>query len=189
MTPRPLIWLQCALMVVVSAILFVGFFRFNQWAFSALEHAQGINWIFLPAGFRVLLVLIMGLPGALGIVAGNLWLDQAQVAAGHWLPCAMAALVSGLGPWGVKQWMVSRGRLDHELRNISPAQLIHFILVYAAVNALFHQFIRWNFQLSNSLPWVDVWPMFVGDVVGALAVLYVFRLSLPWLKHWVRQRI
>lgn len=189
MSHRPLTWLEWVLMAVVSGTLFVGFFHFNQWAFGQWEHAQGVNWIFLPAGFRVLLVLILGLPGALGIVAGNLWLDQAQLAAGHVLPFFMAALVSGLGPWGVKQWMVSRGRLDKELRDISAPQLIHFILVYAAVNALFHQFIRWNFPISNSLPWVDVWPMFIGDVVGALAVLYVFRLSLPWLKHWVRQRI
>ena len=189
MNQRLLVLSEWALMMVVSACLFVGFFRFNAMALSALEHAQGINWLFLPAGFRVLLVLILGLPGAMGIVLGNLWLDQHQLQSGNLPPYLMAALVSGLGPWTVKQWMASRGLLDRHLRNITLLSLVNFILIYAAVNAVCHQFIRWHFQFSNSLPWIDVWPMFVGDVLGALTVLLLFRISLPWLNTLVRKRL
>lgn len=189
MNQRLRVLAEWALMLVISGCLFVGFFRLNELLFASLAHAQNIHWIFLPAGFRVLLVLILGLPGALGIVLGNLWLDQAHLLTGNTLPVMLAALVSGLGPWGVRQWMISNGLLDRQLQHITAAHLIHFVLIYAAVNAVFNQFIRWNFQLSDSVPWVDIWPMFVGDVVGALAVLYVFRLSLPWLKTWVRKRL
>ena len=180
---------QWALMVIVSACLFVGFFQLNGWALAPFEYTPGVNWVFLPAGFRVLLVLILGLPGALGIVAGNLWLDHEQWMTGHAAPYFLAALVSGMGPWAVRQWMVARGLLDKQLKDITLVRLVNFILVYAAVNAVFHQFIRWNFQISHSVPWVDIWPMFIGDVVGALAVLYVFKISLPWLKAWARKRI
>ncbi len=188
MNQRLRVLAEWALMLMVSACLYVAFFLVNQTVLGSFEHAQGINWIFLPAGFRVLLVLILGLPGALGIVLGNLWLDQAHLA-DNLLPILMAALVSGLGPWAVRQWMISHGLLDRQLQHITAARLINFVLIYAAVNAVFHQFIRWNFQFSESKPWVDIWPMFVGDVVGAMAVLYAFRLSLPWLKTWVRKKL
>mgnify|MGYP001346210927 CR=1 FL=1 len=67
---------EWALMILLSAFLFVGFFRLNDLLFIAFEHAEGINWIFLPAGFRVLLVLVLGWPGALGIVGAPFGLTK-----------------------------------------------------------------------------------------------------------------
>ena len=52
-------------LTLISAVLFVGFFHLNDLIFSIFEYSDGISWVFLPAGFRVILVLIMGLPGAL----------------------------------------------------------------------------------------------------------------------------
>ena len=49
---------EAAVLSKISAALFAGFFRLNELIFSGLEHSQGVNWIFLPAGFRVLLVFI-----------------------------------------------------------------------------------------------------------------------------------
>ena len=189
MNLRLLTLLQWLMMLLVSATLFVVFFRLNDLLFSFLQHAQGINWIFLPAGFRVLLVLVLGLPGALGIVAGNLWLDQEHLQTGDLLPVLLVAVVSGLGPWAVRQWMTGQRLLDHELKDITAARLLNFVLIYAAVNAVFHQFIRWNFQIANSQPLIDIWPMFMGDTIGALAVLYAFKISIPWLRAWAHKRI
>lgn len=183
---RPNHLLEWSLMVGVSAGLFVGFFELNDLLFSSVQHAQGIDWIFLPAGFRVLLVLVMGMPGALGIVAGNLWLDQDLLRDGHLSQVGLTAIVSGLGPWAVRQWMTSRQWLDKDLKDITLASLVNFVLCCAALNALLNQLIRWNFHFANSQPLVDVWPMFVGDAIGATAVIYGFRLGLPWLRQWVR---
>ena len=60
--------LQKTALTLISAVLFVGFFKFNDWIFHTLEHSKGVNWVFLPAGFRVILVLVLGLPGALGLM-------------------------------------------------------------------------------------------------------------------------
>lgn len=175
--------MQWALMVTVSAFLFVGFFRLNDLLFMALEHAKGINWIFLPSGFRVLLVLVLGWPGALGIVGGTFWLDQARLTdAGGWLAVLLTGLASGFGPWLIKRWMESRGWLDTHLRAISAQRLLNFVLLYAVFNAVSHQFIRWYLLQIDSKPWLDVWPMFVGDALGALVVLYSMKYLLAWLN-------
>jgi len=177
------VW-QWTLMTAASAFLFIQFFKLNAWLFSWLEHAQGINWLFLPAGFRVLLVLGMGLPGAVGIFCGNLWLDAEYISTQGWLSVLLTAAASGFGPWAIKYWMETRQLLDKHLQNITAARLLHFVLVYAVVNAVLHQIIRWSFGLSDSKPWLDVWPMFVGDTMGALAILYAVKFSLPWLRQW-----
>ena len=174
---------QWALMVLVSAFLFVSFFHLNDWLFESLEYVKGVNWVFLPAGFRVLLVLALGIPGALGIALGTFWLDTHAAAPP---PPAevmlLTCLASGFGPWLVKFWMQWRGLLDRELRHLSSASLLQFVLIYAAINAVAHQLLFWVFSMHNSQPWLDIWPMFFGDLAGALIVLYSFKLGLDWIK-------
>ena len=62
---------ETAALTLGSAVLFAGFFHFNGWLFASLSYAESINWVFLPAGFRIVLVLILGLPGATGIMLGT----------------------------------------------------------------------------------------------------------------------
>ena len=182
-------WLERALMTFISALLFVAFFRLNDWLFGSLEFVKGVNWIFLPAGFRVLLVLVAGLPGALGIALGTLWLDtHSGVQTPPW-QMLMTCLASGLGPWLVKCWLEKRGELHPDLQHLTSTSLLHFVLVYAALNAILHQGIHWFFEQSQSKAWINVWPMFMGDAIGALIVLYTLKLSLPRLKSMVRAGI
>ena len=84
--------------------------------------------------------------------------------------------------------MEACGLLDRHLRDITASRLLHFVLIYALVNALTHQLIRWHFQQPISQPWLDVWPMFVGDAVGALAVLYIIKMGLHWLRPLLPNR-
>ena len=67
--------LQKTALTLISAVLFVGFFKFNDWIFHTRKHSKGVNWVFLPAGFRVILVLVLGLPGALGLMLGSWFID------------------------------------------------------------------------------------------------------------------
>ena len=174
---------QWGLMVLLSAWLFVCFFRLNDWLFDWLEYVKGVNWVFLPAGFRVLLVLAMGIPGALGIALGTLWLDI------HGAPpvpdpdvMLLTCLASGFGPWLVKYAMERRGLIGQDLLQLTTGRLLQFVLLYAAVNAFAHQSIHWLFEQDPLQPWINLWPMFTGDLLGALIVLYAFKLSMPWLR-------
>lgn len=176
--------LEVTAMVTISGLLYVEFYRLNELMFAHLEHIQGVNWVFLPAGFRVLLVLGMGLPGAAGILMGNCWLDR-----GHFNPdtlCLLLAtgVVSGFTPWCVKWVMEKKQLLTHQLQSLSARGLLQFVLAYAAANALGHQFVWWALDRPGTNPWVDVWPMFVGDAIGALLVLYTLKLMLPTLLVW-----
>ena len=185
----PSLAMQWALMVLLSAFLFAEFFRVNDFLFGFLQHTDNINWIFLPAGFRVLLVLVLGIPGALGVGAASLWLNIDRLDSTT-LPFILATgTASGFGPWCVKYFMQKRGLLHPDLTGISSSGLLQFVFLYAVVNALCHQLIFWGFSPQSSRPWLDVWPMFVGDLAGALVVLYAFKLTLPWLRGLFQSRV
>ena len=54
-----------ALFTVIGAVLWLGFLPFYDWLFSWTEHVPGINWVYLPHGVRMMLVLLLGAAGAL----------------------------------------------------------------------------------------------------------------------------
>jgi hypothetical protein len=173
---------EAAVLSLVSALLFVGFFRLNALFFSALEHSEGVNWIFLPAGFRVLLVLGMGLPGCLGIFLGNLYLDLEHLRHGHEVLTVLTAVVSGFTPLLVMKAMEHWGLLNKGLQGLSYGQLLNYTLAYGAANALLHQLLWLVITVHEHQLWVEIWPMFVGDVLGALIMLYAFKGLLSMLK-------
>ena len=40
----------------------------NEWIFRHSEFVRGVNWIYLPAGIRLLCTLLFGALGAIGIL-------------------------------------------------------------------------------------------------------------------------
>jgi hypothetical protein len=40
----------------------------NEWLFTPFEFARGINWIYLPAGVRLLCTLLFAAAGAIGLL-------------------------------------------------------------------------------------------------------------------------
>jgi hypothetical protein len=65
------------------------------------------------------------------------------------------------------------------LQGMTTQRLLNFTLVFAAANAILHHLL-WLFEGQNDVNiWVDVWPMFIGDAIGALLMLYTFK----WLLN------
>ena len=176
---------EYALMTVISALLYTGFFVLNDLLFSGFEHVVGVNWIYLPSGFRVLLVLAMSWSGSLGIMLGGCYIDLfvhhetlGPVMLGN-------GIVSGFAPLVIKAWMQGRGGFTAQLNNLNVFHLLHFVLLYAACNSIGHQSLWWLFGRPGADFWVDIWPMFVGDALGAILILYGLRALLPLLGRWL----
>ncbi|MEY4733254.1 MAG: hypothetical protein RLZZ464_1320 [Pseudomonadota bacterium] len=182
MKPSLRILIETAALVLSSAVLFVGFFHVNNWVFSGLEYRQGVNWVFLPAGFRVILVLIMGLPASIGIMLGTWFIDITGSETSPYVMTLLNGVVSGFTPWLVMKVLDQGERFGLHLQELTTVKLMEFTLIYAACNAVLHQ-LSWWLRDHNSINlWVDLWPMFIGDAVGALLMLYAFKGLLGLLK-------
>ena len=57
-----------AMMVMATMLLFVSMLALNEWLFTQFEFARGINWIYLPAGVRLLCTLLFAEAGAIGLL-------------------------------------------------------------------------------------------------------------------------
>ena len=165
-----------------SAFLFVLFFVLNGWVFSNFAYSDGISWVFLPAGFRVILVLVLGLPGALGLVLGSWFIDSAFVSADTWLLPFLNGLVSGLTPWLVMKFLQHKGWLAPHIMSMTAQRLLQMTLIFSAASAISHQLLWWLFERPEANILVDVWPMFIGNALGALLMLYGFKFALDRIR-------
>ena len=182
MSRRLNVALEKTALTFLSAVLFVGFFQFNGFAFSAFEHSQGVNWVFLPAGFRVILVLVLGLPGAIGLMLGSWFIDRDLLTGPSYALAVANGLVADLTPWLVMKYLHKRQWLSQQLHTITPPQLFQMILIFAASSAVMHQLVWLLLERPGLNIWVDVWPMFVGNATGTLLMLYVMKFVLDWAQ-------
>ncbi|PUE48494.1 hypothetical protein B9Z45_16165 [Limnohabitans sp. 2KL-17] len=92
-----------------SAVLFACFFLVNAWLFADLVYRENVSWVFLPAGFRIILVLVLGLPGSLGIALGTWYLDRELLSTDTTRLVMLNGLVSGFMPYLVMKF-ISKGK-------------------------------------------------------------------------------
>ena len=170
-------------LALTSAVLFVSFFVFNNWIFSAFEYSEGINWIFLPAGFRVILVLTMGLPGAIGLMLGSWYIDSATMTSTAWFFPFINGVVSGMTPWLVMMYLIRRGWLAPQLGQMTATRLLQMTLIFSAASAMSDQLVWWALEKPEANIWLDVWPMFVGNALGALLMLYGMKFVIDRLHQ------
>lgn len=171
-----------AALALTSAVLFVGFFQFNDWIFSSFQYSEGINWVFLPAGFRVILVLTMGLPGAIGLMLGSWFIDSAAFTATAWFFPCFNGVVSGLTPWLVMMYLTRQGWLEPQMRQMTAMRLLQVTIIFSAASAMSDQLVWWSLEKPDANIWVDVWPMFVGNALGALLMLYGMKFVIDRLR-------
>ena len=167
---------------LVSALLYSALFFFNDWFTEALKYDLGVSWIYLPAGLRLLLILIFGLAGAIGIAAASFAISYFGVFPPDLVTCLGIGLISGFAPLLAKWLIVSNIPINNDLSNLSIQKIILCIIVYALMSAGLHQF--W-FELrdleSGSLNHFLV--MFIGDIAGSILLIALIKYSIGLLKR------
>jgi hypothetical protein len=173
-------------LALLSAVLFVSFFKLNNWVFAYFEYSEGISWVFLPAGFRIILVLVLGLPGALGLMLGSWFVDRALFNDQTDVLAFLNGVVSGFTPWLLMKYLNQRQWLSHQLHVLTVPQLLNLTLIFSAASALTHQLTWLLLERPRLNIWVDIWPMFFGNVLGALLMLYGFKFVLDRTRNAIQ---
>jgi len=169
------------LFVAISAIAWCVFVPFYALAFSWTEYVSGINWIYLPHGLRMMLVLLFGVSGALGFSIGaqilrGLELDGLTPDPLLHLPIAFVPGVAAyFAAWlTIRAWPGRRllPRLGEGIPEIDGRRLILLAFVSAILNSAGHVSVRLIYDHEQQ-PVNDYFlMMFVGDFFGALLLLY-----------------
>ena len=174
----PLARFDSAIAAAFSALAFFLLCQINDLLFQHLAYSPGVSWIFLPSGLRLLLVLMLAGPGAIGVMLGSL---LAGLSRSQEPELALAAaLISGLSPW-LARWVCLRTmHVKSDLNELSALRLLQMALVFSVFSAVMHQALYAGVGLStNFLEGAAV--MAVGDLLGTLVVLYLVKLA---LRRW-----
>ncbi len=160
--------------VTGTVVVYVLSLWLNEEIFRHTEFLNGINWIYLPTGIRLLSTLLLGVDGAIGLVLSGLIVDF-----GYYFPhdpvrAIVGAIFSAIGPYAVYRMALERYGLKASLTNLTPKRLLVLALAVALANSTLHNI--W-FGLTEKTPDLleSFCTMFAGDLLGALILLYICK--------------
>lgn len=171
---------------VISSLTYSALFYFNSWLTSSLIFGSGVNWIYLPAGLRLFLTLIFGLPAALGIAFTSFLISYCGGLSNDLTICIGTGLISGFAPYLARILVFSNMKLESDLSNLSLSKLLICILIYALLSSGLHQFWYATVELNDAGSLSHFLMMFIGDVLGSLLLISLIKSSLDFLKRFRR---
>lgn len=158
-------------MAGATIALFLAALAINELLFPRLSFAPGINWIYLPAGVRLLCTLLFGEAGAVGLLLVS-WLvcffyffpdDPVRSFAG--------GILASLAPYLVYRGAQHFFGLRAALTNLSPQRLLACALAFSLASPLLHHLWFALYEHREHLASSFV-VMALGDFGGTLVVLY-----------------
>ena len=167
--------------IVISAVLYMAFFYFNQTITAPLEQAKGVNWIFLPAGIRIFITLILDYSGAIGLAIASILINYVGFYELDFTSTLGIAVICGVAPLLGRHFVIHNLKVQPDLSNISLNQLIMIIIAYSLLSSGLHQ-LWFAARDLDSGGWNHFIAMFCGDIAGSILFVAVIKYGIDLLK-------
>ena len=167
--------------VLTSTMLYFGCFHLNMMLFDTLELHSGANWIFLPAGVRLLCTLLLGAEGAIGLLIASVIISIQTYGEMGLVTNLVSACISAGAPYLVYRLALING-MPATLEKLNAAKLALLCLVYAFVSALLHS-IWYVLRSVHTDLLTGFTAMFIGDLIGTLIILYAMKMVLATVRR------
>ena len=159
--------------IAVTAIAFLGLNWINEVLFIQFEQSNCINWVFLPAGIRLLATLLFGFPGFIGLLVASIYLNFHHFTFQDEARAVYGAVAGAGGPYlaylFAKHWFDLRPRLG----NLTAQRLLVTGVLCGLASPAFHHAFIW--VQTGLVGWTALTAMVTGDLVGILIVLYTAK--------------
>lgn len=157
----------------------------NELFFRRAEFLQGIGWIYLPAGTRLLCTLMFGRAGAIGLLISGWLACYWYYFPGDVLRATTGTIAGAVGPYLVYLAAQSRFGWQASLAGLTPRRLLLCALGCSIASPVLHHLWFSIHGDENLLPGLFV--MMIGDLLGTLMVLYTAKWLLSLLPMPQRQ--
>lgn len=159
-----------ASMVIATILLFSLMLAANQWLFRWLQFTPGINFVYLPAGMRLLCTLLFAEAGAVGLLVVSWAASFLLFFPGQFERPFLGGILATVAPYGVYRLACWRYGLRASLANLTPARLLVLVFAYSLASPLLHHlYFAWKGQGDLARGFLA---MFIGDCTGTLLVIY-----------------
>jgi hypothetical protein len=175
-------WSHVAI-AVASGLLFSLSFRLNQYFDEQFVYSAGISLLFLPAGVKLLAVLVGRLPAIVGLMVVSIYLG-----AGIWPDKSMAAVVYfaivSLMTYPIAAFGLMRLlRIRHDLSNLRYHHIVLLSATASVLNGIVHNllYVTQGVTTSEEL-WQKSAAMALGDFMGCFVVVALFHAATGVLR-------
>jgi hypothetical protein len=174
MPDQPASTLRLNLALILATLLLHGtMMLLNELFFRRAEFLQGIGWIYLPAGTRLLCTLLFGGAGAVGLLISGWTACYWYYFPGDALRATTGTFAGAIGPYLV--YLVARREygLKASLTNLTPKRLLLCAAACSVASPTLHHIWFALHGDGHLLPGFMV--MCIGDFAGTLVVLYTAK--------------
>lgn len=160
-------------LIVSTIFLHGGMMVLNELFFRQTEFLQGIGWVYLPAGTRLLCTLLFGRAGLLGLLITGWFACYWYYFPGDAVRATTGTLAGAVGPYLV--YVIARRTfgLQSSLVNLTPGRLLVCAAGCSIASPLLHHLWFSVHGDGHLLPGFLV--MCIGDLSGTLIVLYAAK--------------
>ena len=172
--------------IIACAFVYTLLFYSNDWLTAFLEAAPGVNWIYLPAGLRLFLVLIFGLSGALGIAVASILITGERDLGDGMVDMIGIGLISGFSPYLARLLVIRNLQINSDLSNLNIQTIVISVLVFALLSTGLHQV--WFVLMGiPSGSFSSAIAMLIGDILGALIFISICKFGIDLYKKFVKR--
>lgn len=159
-----------------SFLLFVVSFNLNEFFDSFARYAIGINLVFIPAGFKLLCLIVGGEAAAVGLLLSSVYVSMRV-----WDHTPVMQMVyfaiAAVGSYYVAVLLVKKFlRINDTLNNL---RYLHIIILSAAasiLNGTLHNVVYvWQDKVKLDDFFANAAAMVVGDFLGCFIVIMFFN--------------
>jgi hypothetical protein len=177
--------LRLSLWMVVGTVVLHGLVMvLNEVFFRRAEFLQGIGWIYIPAGTRLLCTLLFGWAGTIGLLVTGWFACYLYYFPGDMVRATAGTIAGAIGPLLV--YLIARYRfgLQSSLRNLGAQGLLLCAIACAVASPLLHHI--WFALRHEEHLFAGFLVMFVGDLAGSVIVLYAAKALLALTRELAR---
>jgi hypothetical protein len=162
-------------LILVCALAYYFVFYLNKLLFDTYEFSFGVNWIFIPSGIQLLLVLIAISDGALGVALASIFIGFENYYLDSALNTVITGLIAGGSPLLSRKICIDLLHVDRELVKLTPKAIFQMSIFFAVISATLHQV--WFFNNGKSDNFLEsLLVMAIGDLLGTALVLSLLKL-------------
>jgi hypothetical protein len=168
------------IMVIGTMVAFLLTLVANEWLFTRFEFAKGINWVYLPAGVRLLCTLLFGEAGAIGLLLVSWLVCFFYFFPDDYVRSFMGGILATAAPYLAYRTAQHVYGLRASLANLSPKRLLACVVGYSIASPLLHH-IWFAIHGGTDNLVSGFFVMAAGDLTGSLIVIYTMKMLLSLL--------
>jgi hypothetical protein len=169
--------------MAASCLIFMGSFHLNQYFDSYMLYAPGVSLIFLPAGIKLLAILVGRFPAIVGLYMASVYMSTKV-----WHDLQMVSLylfaAASVFSYAIVAYVVLKlvGVL-HDLNNLRYHHIVLLSLTASVLNGVIHGLAYSMAGVAAAdVQWVTSAAMALGDFLGCLAIVSVFHVTTLMFK-------